>query len=58
MLSEGRHTGFLPLAGTSGATSAFSFRLLPFLGCKGAKLVTLVTVSPELQEKRVQLRQR
>lgn len=39
---------FLPLAGTAGGTSAFSFRLLPFLGCSGAKLVMLVTVSPEL----------
>lgn len=41
------------MAGTAGGTSAFSFRLLPFLGCSGAKLVTLVTVSPELYKKRV-----
>lgn len=33
--------------------SAFSFRLLPFLGCSGTKLVTLVTVSPELEKKKV-----
>lgn len=43
---------FLPLAGTAGGTSAFSFCLLPFFGCSGAKLVTLVTVSPELQKKK------
>lgn len=41
------------MAGTAGGMSAFSFRLLPFLGCRGAKLVTLVTVSPELIKKRV-----
>lgn len=41
------------MAGTAGGTSAFSFRLLPFLGYNGAKLVTLVTVSPELQNKKV-----
>lgn len=44
---------FLPLAGTAGGTSAFSFCLLPFFGCSGAKLVTLVTVSPELQKKKI-----
>lgn len=43
---------FLPLAGTAGGTSAFSFCLLPFCGCSGTKLVTLVTVSPELQKKK------
>lgn len=42
---------FLPLAGTAGGTSAFSFCFLPFCGCSGTKLVTLVTVSPELQKK-------
>ena len=41
------------MAGTAGGMSAFPFRLLPFLGCSGAKLVTLVTVSPELYKKRV-----
>lgn len=45
-------TWFLPLTGIAGGTSAFSFLLLPFLGCSGAKLVTLVTVSPELQKKK------
>lgn len=49
--TTGKARRCLPLAGTSGGTSAFSFRRLPFLGCKGARLVTLVTVSPELQKK-------
>lgn len=40
-----------PLAGTAGGCSVFFF-FLTFIGCTGGKLVTLVTVSPKLGNKR------
>lgn len=42
---------FIPFAGMAGGCSSFSFSFFffTFLGCRGDMLVTLVTVSPELQ---------
>lgn len=44
---------FIPFAGMAGGCSnfSFSFFFFTFLGCRGDMLVTLVTVSPELQSR-------
>lgn len=42
---------FIPFAGMAGGCSTFSFFFFTFLGCRGDMLVTLVTVSPELQRR-------
>jgi len=44
---------FIPFTGMAGGCSSFSFSFFffTFLGCRGDMLVTLVTVSPELQNR-------
>lgn len=51
---------FIPFAGMAGGCSNFSlsFFFFTFLGCRGDMLVTLVTVSPELESRGPYMREK